>query len=454
MDAFFASVEALDDPMLRGRPLIVGGTGRRGVVASCSYEARVYGVRSAMPTGQARRLCPQAVFVPGRYQRYAEVSQQMHAIFHRYTPEVEGISLDEAFLDVTRAIRLFGAPEVIGTGIRQSVSDELGLSCSVGGSTVKFLAKLASEAAKPRIDGSHSRPGAGVLILDPGRELEFLHPHPIEALWGVGPATAKRLRQLGMATIGDLGRVDPAVVEGAVGRAAGAHLARLARGIDERRVEPHREVKSISHEETYPLDRRDPDGLRVEVLRLADSVGSRLRRAGVVGRTVTLKLRHGDFTTHTRSVTSPLGLDDGREIGQLAATLLAAEDLSDGIRLLGVGVSNLCPAGSGPGEQLALDLRHPPAGLGGRSTGSASRDPPGRGPQGRTGSTTAAVDAIRARFGPDAVGAAALLGAQRLRIKRPGDSQWGPNEPEANLPEADAPEADAPDDIGTEPFDA
>jgi DNA polymerase-4 len=409
MDAFYASVEARDDPSLRGRPLIVGGTGNRGVVASCSYEARVFGVRSAMPSTHARRLCPQAVFLPGRFGRYAEVSREMHAIFQRYTPLVEGISLDEAFLDVTGAIRLFGPPARIGSDIRAAVAAELGLSCSVGGATVKFLAKLASEAAKPRVDRAGSRQGPGVFIVEGGRELDFLHPHPIEALWGVGPATAGRLRQLGITTIGDLAVVAPEVLEGVVGRANGAHLARLARGVDERAVEPQREVKSISHEETYATDRRDPEGLRVEVLRMADAVSTRMRRAGLAGRTVTLKVRHGDFSTRTRSVTAAVPTDDGPEIGRLGAELLAGVDLAGGIRLLGVGVSNLMPADDGAAEQLSLDL---------------AGDGPG--PSRVTASTSAAVDAIRRRFGSGAVGPAAFLSPDGLRVKQPGETQWGP----------------------------
>ena len=426
MDAFYASVEALDDPSLVGKAVIVGGAGRRGVVASCSYEAREFGVRSAMPSTQARRLCPQAIFLAGRYDRYGQVSRDMHAIFQRFTPLVEGISLDEAFLDVTGAIRLFGPAAEIGAAIRRQIRDELGLSCSVGGAQVKFLAKLASEAAKPRVGGAASKAGAGVFIVEPGTELDFLHPQPIEALWGVGPATAKRLRDLGLSTIGDLARVDTSVMEGAVGRSAGAHLSRLARGIDERAVEPHREVKSISHEETYPADRRDVDGLRVEVLRMADSVATRLRQAGLVGRTVHLKVRYGDFTTRTRSVTHTAPIDDGGLIARLGAALLADLDLAGGVRLLGVGVSNLQPAGAGPGEQLALDLA-------GTAADRPAGPPPGDGAAARSApsttappSTTAAIDAIRRRFGPGAVGPAALLASDGLRIKRPGDTQWGP----------------------------
>lgn len=419
MDAFYASVEAVDDPSLRGKAVIVGGTGRRGVVASCSYEARIFGVRSAMPSGQARRLCPQAIFLPGRFDRYAEVSREMHTIFGRFTPLVEGISLDEAFLDVTGAVRLFGPPAAIGTRIRDSIGGELGLSCSVGGATVKFLAKLATEAAKPRVDRTGTRSGRGVLVVEAGRELDFLHPHPIEALWGIGPATATRLRRLGMGTIGDLARVESSVLEAALGKAAGSQLGRLARGIDERAVEPHREVKSISHEETYAEDRRDRDGLHLEVVRMADAVASRARQAGVAGRTVTLKIRYGDFATHTRSVTSPSAVSDGPVISRLGTSLLADLDLAGGIRLLGVVLSNLAPAGSGPGEQLALDLAAGPR----RAARPDAQPNRGSDPK----STTAAVDAIRQRFGARAVGPAALLGAGGLRVKRPGDTQWGPS---------------------------
>lgn len=449
MDAFFASVEAIDDPSLAGRPLIVGGAGARGVVASCSYEARVFGVRSAMPSGQARRLCPHAVFVPGRYDRYAEVSRQMHAIFHRFTPRVEGISLDEAFLDVSGAVRLLGPPRTIAAEIRDQIRTELRLSCSVGVAQVKFLAKLASEAAKPQVDRTidprAGGTGSGIYVVECGQELAFLHPHPIEALWGVGPATARRLRALGFATIGDLARVDPGVLERAVGRAHGRHLADLARGVDDRGVEPDRPVKSVSHEETYPADRRDPEGLRVELLRMSDSVASRLRQSGVAGRTVTIKIRYGDFTTHTRSETQPAGTASASVIAGVASRLLGGVDLAPGVRLLGVGVSNLSAAGSAPGEQLSFDLTGagpatdaaagptreegparrrgaPGAGAGELPAGAAKERPPRR----EEAAVVGAVDAIRRRFGTGAVGPAALVEAGRLRVKRNGDSQWGP----------------------------
>jgi DNA polymerase-4 len=418
MDAFYASVEVIDDPSLIGKPVIVGGTGPRGVVASCTYEARAYGIRSAMPGSQARRLCPHAVFVAGRFERYSEVSRQIHSIFEDYTPLVEGISLDEAFLDVTGSLKLFGSGPQIAADIRGRIMSRVGLGCSVGVARVKFLAKLASEAAKPKASLQGVVPGPGVVIVEPGAELEFLHPLPIEALWGVGPATATRLRRLGVTTIGELARVPADVLENTLGRANGAHLARLAQGVDDRPVEPDRDVKSVSHEETYPVDRYEIEGLNVEVVRMADSVASRMRRAGLVGRTVTLKLRYGDFSTLTRSRTGQALLSEGTAIARIAKLLLAEVDVSPGVRLLGVGVSNLAPPQAGSAEQMTLDLDSRPDhdGSGLESKPRAGRD-----------EAAAAVDAIRDRYGPAAVGPAVLLEAGGVRIKRPGDTQWGPS---------------------------
>ncbi len=416
MDAFYASVEVLDNPGLNGKPVIVGGVGPRGVVAACTYEARAYGVRSAMPSSQARRLCPQAVFLPGRFDRYAEVSGRIHAVFEYFTPLVEGISLDEAFLDVSGSLRLFGPAPQIAAQIRGRIQGELGLSCSVGVARAKFLAKLASEAAKPRASLQGVVPGPGVVVIEPGAELDFLHPLPIEALWGVGPATATRLRRLGVTTVGELARVPTDALETALGRASGAHLGRLARGLDDRPVEPDREIKSVSHEETYPVDRYDADDLHVETVRMADSVAARMRRAGLVGRTVTLKVRYGDFSTRTRSRTSPVLLSEGTAIAALASLLLREVDVSPGVRLLGVGVSNLAPAESGAAEQMTFDLES-------REGHDPFREPP---PRAGREEAAAAVDAVRSRYGPAAVGPAVLLGSGGVRIKRPGDTQWGP----------------------------
>jgi DNA polymerase-4 len=417
MDAFYAAVEVLDNPGFKDQPLIVGGTGRRGVVASCSYEARAYGVRSAMPSARARQLCPHATFVAGRFDRYAEVSRSIHAIFEEYTPLVEGISLDEAFLDVSGSERLFGVGPDIGAEIRHRTATELGLACSVGVAPVKFLAKLASEAAKPTATLGGVVPGAGVVVIEPGQELAFLHPLPIESLWGVGPATSQRLRRLGVTTVGALASVPLDVLEAAVGGAHGRHLGQLARGVDERPVEPNREIKSVSHEETYAIDVFDRTELGIEIVRMADSVAARMRRAGLVGRTVALKVRYSDFVTLTRSRTNPTGLCDGPSIASIAAALLDAVDVAPGVRLLGVGVSNLAPAGADAAEQMRLDL-------GAGAVAGAAHPHPAPGPWHQA---SGAVDAIRDRFGEDAVGPAALLESGRLRRKRPGDTQWGPS---------------------------
>ena len=409
MDAFYAAVEVLRDPSLAGKPLIVGGAGRRGVVAAASYEARAYGVRSAMPSGQARRLCPHAVFVSGRYDDYMEYSQRIHQVFESYTPVVEGIALDEAFLDVQGSRRLFGTGPEIATQIRQRIRDEVGLSASVGVAASKFVAKLASEAAKPRAMLSGVVPGAGVVVVAPGQELEFLHPRPVEALWGVGPATASKLHRLGVATIGDLARVPPDTLELAVGPASGRHLYDLAWGRDDRPVEPDRATKSVGHEETYAHDRDDPVELRREVVRMADAVATRLRAAGLSGRTVTLKVRFGDFETITRSQTLASAVDTGPVMARVGVALLDQVDVTAGVRLLGVSVSNLA---QGVARQLSLDLdggaEHPPA-------------------EPVWDEATRAVDQVRQRFGDRALGPAVLLGDGGLVIKRRGDTQWGPD---------------------------
>jgi DNA polymerase-4 len=434
MDAFYAAVEVRDDPSLAGRPLVVGGTGRRGVVASCSYEARAYGIRSAMPAARARALCPSAVFVPGRFDRYREASAAIHAVFEEVTPLVEGIALDEAFLDVAGAERLFGPPAVIAASLRARVAETTGLTCSVGAAAVKFLAKLASEAAKPTAALSGPVPGRGVVVVEPGQELAFLHPLPIEALWGVGPAAAARLRRLGLTTVGELAQVSPAVLEQAVGRTHGAHLHRLAHAVDGRSVVVKRPAKSVGHEETYATDRHDQESCRREVLRMADAVAARLRAAGTAGRTVTLKVRYGDFTTITRSRTVPTPVDTARQVASLAGGLLATVDVGPGVRLLGVSVSQL-GAPPAPEEQLLLALD------GAASAGVAARGPgapppsdgaaqPGDGTDRAWAAAAEAVERVRGRFGASSVGPAALLGSEGLRVKRQGDTQWGPSQSE------------------------
>jgi DNA polymerase IV len=402
MDAFFVSVELLRRPELRGRPVVVGGTGLRGVVAAANYEARVHGVFSAMPTAQARRLCPHAVFLPGDHDHYAEVSGRVMDLFRDVTPLVEPLSLDEAFLDVSGAGRAVGDGPAIGRLLRDRVHETEQLTCSVGVATSKLVAKLASEAAKPRIHAGRVEPGLGVRIVEAGREEEFLHPLPARALWGVGPKTLARLERLGVQTVGDLAALPVGTLVRTLGEAHGRHLHNLAHAIDDRPVVPDQRLKSLGHEETFPHDLREPEELRREVVRMADAVGGRLRRAGLAGRTVVLKVRFGDFRTITRSATLPSVVDDGMAIAQAATELLAAIDPTPGVRLLGVTASGLTAETA---RQLSFDD------LDTRSWTDA----------------TGAVDRIRDRFGDAAIGPASSLGEDGLRIKRRGNAPWGPS---------------------------
>jgi len=381
LDAFYASVEVLDNPALAGRPVLVGGTGPRGVVAAASYEARRFGVHSAMPMGRARRLCPEAVVLPPRFDLYEAKSRAVHGIFAAFTPVIEPIALDEAFLDVTGGSRLLGDGREIGAAIRARVRAETGLTASVGVATSKLLAKLASDDAKPD----------GMLVVEPGTELAFLHPHPVGRLWGVGPATLARLERFGVETIGDLAALPETTLVDALGRAHGAQLHALARGRDDRPVEADRETKSIGQEETFPRDLADREALRREVLRMAERVGSRLREHGLAGRTVTLKVRFPDFRTITRSATLPEAFSASGEIARLGLALLEKVDTAGGLRLLGLSVSNLTTAATHQ-ESLFGDDGPGPA--------------PAEAPSARIQS---AVDAVRARFGSDAVGPATLM---------------------------------------------
>lgn len=402
MDSFYASVEVLRDPALAGKPVIVGGSGARGVVASCTYEARAYGVHSAMPSMRAKRLCPQAIFLHGNFDLYADYSRRIHEIFQRYTPLVEGISLDEAFLDVAGARRLFGDGEQVAHQVRAAVRAETGLGCGVGVATCKLLAKLASKAAKPRASRAGIVPGPGVVVVAAGAELDFLHPLPVETLWGVGPATHRRLARFGVKTVGDLAAVPLDTLTSALGPSLGRHLHDLAWARDDRPVEPVREAKSIGHEETYAADKHTHAELEREAVRMADAVAARLRKAGLEARTISIKVRFHDFRTITRSHTLAAATDTAPTIAACARDLLAQVDPGSGVRLFGVTASNL---GDRRARQLSMDdvldadgwLR-----------------------------ATSAVDDIRARFGDGAVGPATLLDGDELRLKRLGDTQWGP----------------------------
>ncbi len=452
MDAFYVAVETILDPSLKGKPVIVGGDGARGVVASCSYEARAFGIRSAMPSTRAKQLCPHAIFVRGNHGLYAEYSERIHGVFHEFTPRIEPIALDEAFLDLTGGRKLFGSGSKAATTIRNRIHSEMGLSCSVGVATNKLLAKLASKIAKPPIGGGSPaavpgarRPAEGVVTVPPGSELTFLHPLPVRSLWGVGPKTFERLQRFGVQTVGDLAELSQTTLVGALGTASGQHLFALAHAIDDRPVEVERPTKSIGHEETFAQDHHDIAPLVTELLRLSDAVASRVRAAGVRGRTVQLKVKLSDFRLLTRSRTFPDALDTVEQVHDAVVSLLRAPDVVAeisrlGARLIGVSLSNLVEVSA---EQLSmfqaqqLSMFEAPGGDGGDGSDGDAPEVAGRVSGNRRTRTrvdpqadralAGTVDAIRAKFGTVAVGPASLVKNGALRSKRPGDTQWGPN---------------------------
>lgn len=346
MDAFFASVSLLDHPELVGTPVIVGG-GSRGVVLSATYEARRFGVHSAMPMTRARRICPTATVLPPEHARYAEVSAGVMEIFRSITPVVEPLSLDEAFLDVGGARRRLGRPAEIGQLIRDRVVDEQGITCSVGVAPSKFVAKLASTRTKPD----------GLLVVPVAEVVAFLHPLPVGALWGVGEKTEKELTRLGLRTVGDLAHTPVSTLVRAVGQATGTHLHALSWGRDERMVVPAQPDRSIGADETFARDVDDPEIVLRELLRLCERTANRLRSAGLAGRTISIKVRFADFTTITRSRTLPEATDVAAVIYATARSLYEALRLDRArLRLIGVRVEQLADSDSAP-HQLALDER-------------------------------------------------------------------------------------------------
>lgn len=335
LDAFFVEAERLRDPGLVGKPVAVGGTGNRGVIASASYEARAYGVRSAQPTVTALGLCRDLIVIPPSHARYGDLSAGVFEIFRGFTPYVEGLSLDEAFLDVSGLRRHFPTSTDVAIAVRGEIRNRLGLPASVGIASSKFMAKLASEAAKP--DGYRHIPKEA--------EVEFLHALPVESLWGVGPATLAGLQRLGVVTVGDLAELPEAAVLGSLGPTQGRHLLDLARGIDHRSVVPDVEAKSISVEETYDRDLEGAEVMETALLAHAQRLADRLHRSGLAARTVTLKLRFADFATVTRSVTSGTVMDGSRDLYVTALDLLGYVEIDRPVRLLGLGGSGLEPAG-------------------------------------------------------------------------------------------------------------
>ncbi len=376
MDAFYASVEQRDNPALQGKPVIVGGGAeQRGVVSAASYEARKYGVHSAMPTSQAKRLCPDGVFLPVRMHRYREVSEQVFSIFRQYTPLVEPLSLDESFLDVTGSERLFGPALEIAREIKGRILAATGLTASAGVAPNKFLAKIASDLKKPD----------GLVEVIPGEISRFLKDLPISRLWGVGRATEEVLRQMGILTVGQMARFPVDALERRLGK-FGAELAALARGEDERPVLPESDPKSISQEESFTPDLSDADAMRKVLLEQAEHVAWDLRSQNLKGCTVNLKVRYPDFSVVTRSATLPFPTSEGLEIYRTALRLLhKTEALTRKARLLGVGISNL--RSPRDAEQFALFDRD-----------KAKRE-----------KSLQAVDRIWEKFGPESIKRASLL---------------------------------------------
>jgi len=331
MDAFYAAVEQRDNPELRGKPLIIGGQpNSRGVVSTASYEARRYGVRSAMPLAQAYRRCPQGIFMPGDHGKYRAVSRQILAIYREYTPLVEPLALDEAFLDVTGCEKLFGRAEEMGWCIKERIRKEVGLTASVGVAHNKFLAKLASDLKKPD----------GFVVVRPDRIREFLQGLPVSRLWGVGEKTAAQLEALGLKTIGQVAQLPVEALEDKLG-SWGRQLYYLARGIDDRPVKSCQQVKSVGHETTFHRDVNNKELLLTTLLDLTLETGRRLRRKGLAGRTVTLKLRYSDFETITRAATLEEATDSDNMIFSTVSGLLEREYSGKLVRLIGVTVSKL-----------------------------------------------------------------------------------------------------------------
>ena len=395
LDAFYASVETLDNPEIAGKPVIVGGGGKRGVVTAASYEARKFGVHSAQPVATARRLCPDGVFLPVRMGRYKEMSDRVFEIFRRFSPLVEALSIDEAFLDVTGTDRLFGGALEVARKIKEAVASETGLTVSAGVAASKFVAKIASDMNKPD----------GLTVVPRGKEKEFLGPLPVGKMLGVGKVTETALHRMGVKTIGDLASVLAENLKKRFGK-HGLHLHRLANGIDDREVEPEHEVKSIGHEDTYDEDIRDREAIGKELLSLAHRVSSRLRRKGFRGRTVTLKVKYHDFTQVTRAATLPSPTDDGATIYRIVLPLLNKTEAGRRpVRLLGISVSHFGEKRFPREEWGQIPLfgqrpePRPPS-----SRGTTARDPA------RTAKLNEAVDRIREKYGERGIRPGTLAG--------------------------------------------
>ena len=404
MDAFYASVAELDNPQYKGKALVVGA-GVRGVVLSANYEARKFGIRAAMPVGRAKRMAPHAIYIAPEHHRYSEISQRVMAIFNSYTPLVEPISLDEAFLDVTGSLRAIGSGTFIAAEIRRRVLEEIGLVCCVGVAPSKFIAKLASKHAKPIASASGVKPGLGVYEVVAGDELAFVRPMHVKSLWGVGPVTLEKLTRLGITTVSDLAAIDVRALAGIVGEAHAQHLHNLAHAKDDRDVEPNRESKSIGNEETFSSDMYSADDVWVHVVRLIDSVSKRCREEAQWPRTLTLKIKYSYFQTVTRSHTEQTAVTSSQAMLKMLEPLLTTIDVSRGVRLVGVSARNF----DSDGHQLSLFDE------GIQSSDAAVLDE-------AWAPATQAIDDIRERFGDSAIRPASTLKSTDTSTSTP----WGP----------------------------
>ena len=424
LDAFFASVEVLDDPTLKGRPVAVGGAGARGVIASASYEARRFGVHSAMPSVVARRLCPQLIILPGRFDRYEQYSKRFHDVVRDLTPDVESLGLDEAFADLRSLRRLDVWPIEAATGLRRRIHDELGLRCGVGLARNKLFAKLASKESKPRVVEGGLVEGLGVLWVSPELEREWLEALPVQALWGVGPATAAKLRQLGLSWVRDLARVEEATLAKHVGPAMAKALAGYARGEDSREVVVDRALKSLGHDQTFARSLAGFEEVAGAMKTHAAVVARALRERGRVARTITVVVRYDDLASVSRSQTLSFGVDDEFAIQSIGTALLQSVDYSRSVRLLGLHASSFLERTENE-LQLSFGLA-----LG---VPDARRDAEARSLERQVANEALrdAVDEVRRRFGRTSLGIASELREGSIEVPtQRGRHAFGPDDGE------------------------
>lgn len=423
LDAFFASVEVLDDPSLEGRPVVVGGGGDRGVIASASYEARRFGVRSAMATVVARRLCPTLVILPGRFDRYEEYSRRFHDIVLDLTPDYEPLGLDEVFADLRSLRRLDVRPLEAAAALRERIREELHLHCGIGLGRNKLFAKLASKASKPRVERRGLVEGTGVFWVSPEQEAQWLATLPVRALWGVGPATASKLAQLGLTHVRDLARVEESTLAAHVGPSMAASLAAYAQGEDYREVEPDRVLKSVGHDETFARSLKGLDEVTAALKVHAAVVARALREKDRVARTISVVVRFDDLTSVSRAQTLSFGIDDEYAVEAIADALVHSVDLSRSVRLLGLHASNFLERAE---NHLQLSFGLDTTSLDVKDV-AASRS---REHQVGNEALRDAIDEVRRRFGRTSVGTAGELGERGLEVAtQRGRHAFGPEVP-------------------------